>query len=169
MISQSKIIILSLAAAFLMIACGTQRNAANLQDFKDLRELVDSRQFEIQHEWASPLGGGMINLIGNPNHIRFKGDSIDVFLPYFGVRHAGAGYGREGGIRFEGVPSKLNVQENNQNKNIIINFQASKETENLQFSITLFPNGSANTSVNSSQRSSISYRGEIRKLPEERK
>lgn len=150
-----------------IIACGSQQTAVNPEDFDELRKLVESRKFAIEQTWANPMGGGMINLIDNPNHIRVKGDSVDVFLPYFGVRHMGGGYGSEGGIRFEGVPSKFNVKENRDRQRIIVSFEAGKGTENLQFSITLFTNGNANTSVNSSQRNSISYQGELVEFPKQ--
>lgn len=171
----SKILRSRTATAFLtlfiilfIVACGGIRNADTPQDFDELKALVDAREFEIENEWAMPLGRGNMNLIGNPNHIRLKGDSVDIFLPYFGVRHSGGNYGgREGGIIYEGPAEDFNVEAKEEKNRIVVKFQGRHDNENLQFIITLFPGGNAYTSVNSSQRSNISYRGDVKALPEE--
>ncbi len=155
----------------LALACGgikESSSAGDIKDFQKLSKLVNSREFEIEHEWLMPLGGSMINLIGNPNYIRFKGDSVDVFLPYFGVRHSGGGYGRDGGIIYKGPPKNLDITEDTTKNNILINFEGQQNNEILEFFITLFPGGSATTSVSSSQRQSISYRGDVKALPKEK-
>lgn len=164
-----------LLAAFillLVLACGGVKKSGSaeaVKEFQALSELVNSREFEIENEWLMPLGGSMVNLIGNPNYIRFKGDSVEVFLPYYGVRHSGGGYGRDGGIHYKGPAKNLNITEDTAKNNILVNFEGKQAAENLEFFITLFPGGSATTSVRSSQRESISYRGDVRDLPEEMK
>ncbi|UJH91602.1 DUF4251 domain-containing protein [Antarcticibacterium sp. 1MA-6-2] len=142
------------------MACGTSRSTGESNGSGDFEDLITKREFEIENEWLMPLGGSMVNLIGNANYIRVKGDSVDVFLPYYGVRHSGGGYGSEGGIRYEGVPKNFNITHNEQKNNYMLKFEGNHESENLQFMITIFPNGDTNTSVNSSQRASISYRGD---------
>ena len=154
----------------LTLACGGVKDSSSLEsekDFAKLSELVDSREFEIENEWLLPLGGSMINLIGNPNYIRFKGDSLDLFLPYFGVRHSGGGYGRDGGITYKGPAKNLNITKDTAKNNIHLNFEANADNEILEFFITLFPGGSATTFVSSSQRQSISYRGDVKAWQEE--
>lgn len=155
----------------LILSCGGIKKSGseeNLKDFEKLSELVNSREFEIENEWLMPLGGSNINLIGNPNYIRFQGDSVDVFLPYFGVRQSGGGYGGNGGIEYKGPAKSLNITEDTVKRNILINFEGEQNNENLEFFIILFQGGSATTSVSSSQRQSISYRGDVRALPEEK-
>lgn len=154
----------------LILSCGGVRNSSSLEsekDFAKISELVDSREFEIENEWLLPLGGSMINLIGNPNYIRFKGDSVNLFLPYFGVRHSGGAYGRDGGITYKGPAKNLNITKDTAKNNIHLNFEANADNENLEFFITLFQGGSATTFVSSTQRQSISYRGDVKQLPEE--
>lgn len=150
----------------LLQGCGgaKERNEKDLQDLEELMELVASREFEIENTWAIPLGGGRVNLIGNPNSITFKGDSVEVYLPYFGVRHSGGNYGgRDGGIKFEGPVENLVVREDKVKKNIFFTFEQNREIENYEFLIRLYPNRKVYTSVNSSQRNSISYQGEVKK------
>ncbi|MDT0690157.1 DUF4251 domain-containing protein [Salegentibacter sp. F188] len=153
-----------------LMACGGSRNQptdADLRGYEELKEQVNGSGFEIENQWAIPLRGGRINLIGNPNYIRFKGDNVDLFLPYFGERQSGGGYGEGGGIEYDGPTEKLEIIENQQNRNIRIQFEATAGTENLKFYINLHSNGNAETSLNSSQRDAISYRGEAKPLKEE--
>lgn len=161
----------TVSLVFLMlniISCGSSKTEADKDnEFQKLKEQIQNKEFTIENEWLMPLGGNPINLIGNPNFIRFKGDSIELFLPYFGVRHMGGGYGSEGGIKYEGLAKNYLVEENSEDREINLSFETEQDTENLEFKITIFPNGNANTNVNSSQRNNISYQGEIRKQDEE--
>jgi len=160
--------ILSLGLVIMSMSCGGTKNkdsAKELRDFVQLRELVNSREFEIENDWAVPLRLTTINLIGNSNFIRFKGDSVEVFLPYFGVRQSGGGYGSSGGIEYEGPAKDLEIEEDMAKNNILIKFEGRQGSEHLQFIITLFTKGNVSTSVNSSERDPISYWGNVRALP----
>ena len=132
---------LALGLLFMTMSCGSTKNTGNAKDlghFEQLRELVNSRQFEIENDWAVPLRLTTINLIGNTNFIRFKGDSVEVFLPYFGVRHSSGGYDTSGGIEYEGPAIDLEITEDVANNNILIKFEDRQGSEQLQFIITLF-------------------------------
>ncbi len=162
---------LTLGLLLISMSCGSTKNTRgvnDLQNFEQLRELIQSREFEIEHDWAVPLRLTSINLIGNTNFIRFKGDSVTLFLPYFGVRQSGGGYGSSGGIEYEGPAQELSIAEDKVKNNILIKFEGQQGSEHLQFIITLFSKGNASTSVNSSERDHISYWGDVRALPEKR-
>lgn len=166
--------IIPLVLIILITACGGSGRQArmgpvDLQNYEKVKKLVENRRFEIENQWVYPLRGGAINLLDNPNHIRFKGDSVDVFLPYFGVRQMGGGYGTEGGIKYKGPAKDLDITYNDKERKVQVKFQGQQGTENLQFTIILFSNGNANTTVNSSQRDGISYQGFLGPLPEEAK
>lgn len=161
-----KSIFLAVFIMLFMYGCGGAKTSNVPQNFDELREFANNKQFEIQNEWAMPLGQNQINLIGNPNFIRFQGDSVNLFLPYFGVRHSGGGYGGEAGIEYKGPAKDLQIIEQAENKKVIVKFEGQQGTENLDFIVTLYPKGNVSTSVTSSQRNSISYRGFVRPLPE---
>lgn len=153
-------IILFIGALLISLSCGSTQRGAVPKDYDQLESLLDSRQFEIQHDWAIPMRGGNINLTGNSNYIRFQGDSVRIFLPYFGVRQFGGGYGSDGGVQYEGLANELQI--NKEEKRITMEFTGQKSSEDYTFFLTLYPNGSVNTTVNSSQRDNISYRGTMR-------
>ncbi|MFD0975681.1 DUF4251 domain-containing protein [Salinimicrobium gaetbulicola] len=164
--------LLSIILLVLTISCATQQNlrGESPDNFEELKALVNSGDYEIENQWAVPLNGSMIDLIGNTNRIRFEADSIKIYLPYFGVKHSGVDYGgRDGGIKYEGTVEDLDIQEDPVKERINIEFKVSKDNESFDFRIVLFSNGNANTSVNSSARNSISYRGIVRSLPENKK
>lgn len=144
------------------VSCGAGRGSV-VNSYEELENLVDTQNFDIEHEWAMSIGGDRVNLIGNSNFIRFKGDSVDIFLPYFGVRHSGGDYGGDGGIEYKGMAEELNIKKQEDKNRIILEFEGDQSGENLDFMITIFSNGSVNTIVNSSERSSISYQGDVKR------
>lgn len=150
----------------LIYSCGSSQNADKIQEYDELLDLVNSREFMVENEWLQPLTGSRVNLIGNTNYMRFKNDRVDLFLPYYGERHSGGAYDREGGIEYEGPLKNLEIEENPDGRKIQMSFEGQQGSENLWFSLTMFPNGKVDTSVRSSQRNSISYDGELKPLPE---
>jgi hypothetical protein len=150
---------------FLIISCGSNQNSVkSSEDLDRLYNKINENGFQIENEWVIPLGGNMISLVSNPNYIRFENDSVDVFLPYFGERHSGGAYGGSGGIEYEGPARNLRIEKNRDNK-VVVKFNGKQGSELLNFIITIFPGGAASTSVNSSERASISYRGNFGELP----
>jgi hypothetical protein len=146
-------------------ACSSaEKSARSLAQQEKTANIISSGQFEISNSWASPVSGGQINLIGNPNYIKFKNDSVDLFLPYFGVRHSGGAYNSGGGITYKGLAENLESIPDAEKDSQVISFETEKATEDLSFRITIYANGKTNTNVNSSQRSNISYRGEVKEL-----
>lgn len=153
---------------FFMISCGSNRSVNNSVNLDKLYSKVNKSGFEIANEWVIPLGGNMISLVSNPNYIRFENDSVNIFLPYFGERYSGGAYGTSGGgIEYEGPARNLRIEEHRDNK-VVVKFNGKQGSELLNFIVTIFPGGAASTSVNSSERASISYRGNIEELPEEK-
>ena len=155
-----------LFASTILMSCGGSNSILDPQDFGDLEEIVAAGDFEVEHSWAFPNNANNINLIGNPNHIIVKNDSVDVFLPYFGVRHAGGNYGAEGGIIYEGPLRDYEVEENKDKGYIDLKFNGVKDGEEMNFTVTLYPNEKARTRIVSNQRAPISYEGKYR-VPED--
>lgn len=159
-------LLLFLGSFFVISSCGSSRTGETINDYDGLQQLVSSREFEVENQWAQPLTGTRVNLIGNTNYMRFKNDSIELHLPYFGVRHAGGAYDREGGINYKGALKDLEIDERPGQGRILISFEGQQDSEDLWFSLILFSNGKVDTTVKSSQRNTISYDGEVSSLPE---
>ena len=160
--------ITALLIVIVLTACGGTNTQERDANYRSLQEVVSSKKFKIENQWAYPNGGGNINLIGNPNSIKLINDSIDIYLPYFGVRQSGGTYnGAEGGIKYKGPVKNLKIEENNRKGEIKINFEARQNSEDLDFFMTLYPNKKVRTYVILSQRTTISYDGVLKKIEEE--
>jgi hypothetical protein len=167
-------------AISLLGSCGSSKATYTSDDINALRELVDSKSFEIESNWAYPLptvgfnsianagllppgdNATQINLIGNPNYLRIEGDSIKASLPYYGERQISSNYGSANvGILLNGTVKDLAVAFNEKKKRYELRFQANQDTENYQVAINLFPNKQATMNINSTHRTNISYRGVV--------
>lgn len=149
---------------FAFFSCGSMSTTKNPEKIDNL---ISGRHFEIENDWLLTLSGNRINLIGNPNSITFKGDSVNVFLPYFGVRSFGGGYNSENGIKYIGIAKNLEIFENENKESYSIRFKGNSGTEYMDFYITVYANGKTNTSVTTSQRQSISYMGNVKEIAKE--
>ncbi len=147
-----------------------------------LDSLVAKKNFQIESQTAYPQvtsslisiansgllppgeSAGMINLSGNPNYLKMKGDSITAYLPYFGERQMGANTRNNNtGIKFDDISKEYSVEKGKNNSYIIRFTIPDKKNRNEIYNITLqlYPNMRSDIRVNSSQRSQIRYRGTI--------
>lgn len=161
----SKLYISVLFVGFLIFtACKSTKNSAHKEkDWQAVKSWVNGEEFEVEHQWLYPLRGNQINLIGNPNYIRMYKDSVDIFLPYFGVRQFGGGY-NESGINYSGKPKDFSVTTDEATREIEITFEGNYKTEILNFKLNIYPSKTVRTYVQSSHRDNISYQGRIKEL-----
>lgn len=175
-----KFLILSFGL-FSILSCGTSREASS-EDLARLDDMIQDQYFEIEAQWAMPLAtnamnqiaisgllppgdsASQINIQGNSDYFKFEGDTVTADLAYFGERQMGGGYNRNTGIEFKGVPNDLEITNDKEKQHYIINFNIDDDTENYQVSLRLYPNLNALIYVNSTQRNSISYRGNLKDL-----
>ncbi len=157
------IVVVVMITGSFFYSCGSaNRDMTDDPEYRAMVEDVSDMEFEIENEWANPTQYARVNLLGNPNRIKFENDSVDVYLPFFGERYAGGAYDRDGGaIQFKGVPQNLKIQENPEKGTVKVSFEGNRDTENLDFLITIFSNGVARTSVTSTQRETIVYDGRL--------
>ncbi|MFD2726051.1 DUF4251 domain-containing protein [Hyunsoonleella rubra] len=172
---------LILMGTMLCVSCKSSKSTATPAEIEALSLLVESKDFNIESNWAYPQttyamqqvlnsgllfpnnGGSAINLIGNPNFLKISGDSISSFLPYFGERQMQITYnGQDTAIQLNGLMENYEIAEG-KNNSYNISFSANSAVNNERFRvfITLFPNLKSNIRVNSTGRFSIGYSGEI--------
>jgi len=179
---------LLIASLLFLFACGsTQRTVAPSAESRALDQLLATKNFSISADWAYPnatasmaalsntglLGIGntanAINLIGNPNFLKVIGDSISAFLPYYGERQMGAGYGSDNGIEFNGIPETYSLKKDEQKQRYTMEFTISgKTTEVFNVTIDFFPNTTAQINIFSSQRRGIRYQGNVAAVENEK-
>lgn len=155
-------VLFTIISIFLIICISCKTSKNSYTNKTDLLSLVESKAFEIENNWALPLRGGQINLVTNDNHLRFSNDSVQIFLPYFGVRQFSGGYNAEAGIRYSGLVEELEIDSSFTDK-VELEFETNTGTEQIRYILAMYPNGKTNLQLLMNQRDNISYRGFYRK------
>lgn len=162
---KTKLSILLVLSCFLSFSVFAQKKSSKelkaekeLQQQKQIEALIDSKNFVFEAQKLSPRGGRIRMLDYNTYFLKFNQEKVTCDLPFFG-RGYNIGYGSEGGIKFEGTPENIKVEKKNKSYNLKAIVKGKDDVYNLIFSI--FFNGSTTLSVNSNNRSSITYYGEI--------
>ncbi|MFT6797739.1 MAG: hypothetical protein ACJART_002892 [Maribacter sp.] len=180
--------ILIVLAYGLLLSCGsTNKVPQNAETLAVFTNFVEQKVFEFRANTAYPMttqafnsvansgilppgsNSGAIQLIGIPNFIKVYGDSVSGNLPFYGERQFGGGLTSNAGIEFKGIPSAYNQTYNAAKERYDIAFEISDKMERHQINITLFPNRSANVSVNSNQRNTIRYVGTVVAIESDKK
>jgi hypothetical protein len=143
----------------------SEREQNRIEKQKQIEALVNSKEFVFEATYALPQGGKSIYLTGSSYTVKFHPDTIESYLPFFGRAYS-VDYGGEGGIKFCGRPTEFNVVTRKAEKGYDINatIKAPKDYYKLHLSVSSV--GSATLIVDSNQRSSISYQGDIAKFEE---
>lgn len=177
-------IIFSLMIVAMVSSCGAAKEAgmtSRSEAFVD--SLMQSKAFKVVNQWALPTmsssmmklassgimgpgnSGQRIELSGNANFLKFKGDSVHAFLPYFGVRQMGGGYNTDGeGISFDQVAEDLEYKYDRIKERYLIKFKANNGAESFELTLYVFPNKKTTLLVSSSQRDMIRYEGTVNPL-----
>ncbi|MDR6302104.1 DUF4251 domain-containing protein [Mesonia maritima] len=165
---KAKLLIIGFLGSLLLMSCGSQNFSTEETSKKlnSIQELIIKSSVEIENRWMTPLRGNQISLIGNPNYIRIKNDSVNIQLPYFGERQIPGNYiSNGGGIQYKGLAKKFEMTQ--QKKEISIYFEGKHENELLKFYLTIYPNAKVITKVSSSVRDNISYEGFLKEYKKE--
>lgn len=157
---------LIIISSFFLFGCSTAQIKNDKMQSKQeiasdrIGDLLTSQDFEFIANTMLPMGQPSKNLVGNDYSVTFSPEKIVSALPYYGVAHRGVGMGRDKGMRFEGEPKDFLIS-NSKNEYRV---SAVVKTENDSFSISMevSKSGYATLIINSKNRESISYQGEVR-------
>jgi hypothetical protein len=129
-----------------------------LEKQKQIDSLVSSKEFVFVGTFAYPLGYKSVNLASIQNFMRFYPDSIDSDMPFFG-RAYNVEYGGGSGLKFAGKAEDYTMKMTKKNCEIKVTVKGERDVFNIFLSVSF--SGSASLSINSNNRSSISYSGDI--------
>lgn len=130
-----------------------------LQKQKEIQALIDAKNFVFDAEKAYPQGTRMINLDYNTYTLKLNPENVVCDLPFFG-RAFNVAYGSDGGIKFEGKPERITVEQ--KGKKYLIKATVSGTNDVYDLLFTIFNDGGTTVNINSNNRASISYDGNIR-------
>ncbi|MFE3847434.1 DUF4251 domain-containing protein [Flavobacterium sp. LB3P45] len=135
------------------------REARKIEKQKQTDILVNSREFVFVARNASPQGFRNIDLTSNPNCIKFQPDFIKSEMPFFGRAYSGVGYRGDDGLNFEGKAQEYTIKKEKKAYQIKAVVKGQYDVYTMYLSV--FFDSSASLSINSNNRSTISYNGEI--------
>ncbi len=131
------------------------------EDYQRTKELIENGNFVFEADWATSYKGRRVNVAGDSYDLVIKNDSCIAYLPFYGRAFSGAGYGGDGGIKFETENVSYDIKHNDKKVRTKIKFQVKHKSENYDIFLTVYSNGNANLSVSSSNRSTMNYDGKI--------
>jgi hypothetical protein len=133
-----------------------------LEKQKQIALLVASKEFVFATNRVLPQGGRSINLTSD-YFVDFHPEFIKSDLPFFGRAYSGIGYGgSDAGMKFEGKPTVYSIEK--KKKNYVIKADVRGERDSYSMMLLVYFEGSATLSINSNNRSSISYDGDIKEF-----
>jgi hypothetical protein len=138
------------------------KEEAKIEKQKQTALLVNSKEFVFVARTAISQGGRSINLTTDYT-VEFHSDLIKCDLPFYGRAYSGVAYGGDGGMKFEGKPTVFSIEKNK--KAYVIKAEVRGERDSYSLMLSVYFDGSAYLSINSNNRSSISYNGDIEALP----
>jgi hypothetical protein len=181
-------LLIGLIFAMLFSCSNTKYEAmkeAKYQQFNEIKELVADKSFKFIAETAHPMQtyavtqvtnallrntgntAGTIFLSGRGDYIKVDGDIVKAELSYFGeLRFVSSIDPRDSGINFEGEPLNFTITENEKKKTLNLKFDVNTRTDQYNVIMQIYPNKRTNIIINSSNRTSIRYGGEIVRLEE---
>lgn len=164
-----------------VIGC-TSTKMGSPTEIEALKSLMTTKSFEFTADWANPMvtqsltavaNSGLIppgssisriNLAGSSNYLKVFGDSVSANLPYYGERQFGGGYGSSTGIEFKGLADDYVQRFDADKGKYNISFKIKDKAEQYFVMMDVYPNKSTSISVNTSNRLSIRYDGEVESL-----
>jgi hypothetical protein len=163
---KTKLLILLVLSSFLSLPVLAQEKSKKelkaerqLQKQKEIEALIDSKNFVFEAQKVLPQGGRLLNLDYNTYFLKFNETNTTCDLPFFGRGYNIPYGGGDGGVKFEGVPENIQIEKKKKSYNIKATVKGKDDVYNLFLSV--FFDGGATLSVNSNNRASISYDGEI--------
>lgn len=121
--------------------------------------LIASGDFVFVGRWALPMGTGQVSLSSNPNYVRFSSSLMDGYMPYFGTVTAGIGFSGDPTIKFKDTPVSFDLEK--RKKNYQLDAKVKGENDVYRLSLSIRFDGSANLTITSNNRGTISYEGDI--------
>lgn len=141
-----------------MPATAQSRSEKKARIERAVKEAIESKAYKINVNRVQPMRGGSRTLTTDYS-LKVRNDSVYSYLPYFGVGY-NIPYGGGKGLVFSEPITEYKTREFKKGK-VQINFKTCNDEGNYQYSLTIYPNGSATIYVLASNRQPISYTGDM--------
>jgi len=152
------IIILSVKGLVILFFLSAKAHGQDLNK-QQVQNAVQAKAFVFKAQTVMPMSGGSRQLTTEYD-VKFLGDSLVSYLPYFG-RAYNASYGtQDGGINFTSTKFEYKAKAGKKGAwDIAVKPKDAKEVQEMNFTIS--DNGSASLRVTRTNRQPISFYGYI--------
>jgi len=133
------------------------------QKMNEVKNLLESKEFVFNATHALPMGGGSVYL-NYSYDVEVKNDTVDSYLPFYGVAYRLDYGGRDAGFNFTKPAEEYTFEK--EEKGYRVEFEIDKGMDNLNYTFHISDLGYATLNVISTNRQAISYYGRI-EAPEE--
>ena len=141
-------------------SCTSTKEPLSSETWARIENVITSKNFRFDASWAEPIGS-RVSRVSITGFMLMQGDSLQMELPYIGQRQvAQMGVGNQG-MKFEGTATDIKTSRNEKNNHYDLDFKTRNQGESLQCNLRVFSGMRAVLTINSNQRNSISYDGEI--------
>ena len=139
-------------------ASSEERAARAAEQAAKVKAALTARNYKIGIDHMYPMKGGSKS-VSYGYSVEVRNDSLFSYLPYFG-RAFNVPYGGGKGLNFESPIESYQESEMKSGKRHI-EISLTNEEDTYLYTIDVFDNGSSSVGVQSRQRESISYSGEM--------
>lgn len=155
--------LISLIIAVLTLAsCATADKVARDERRREkagmVAESIESGRYRVGVRTAYPVRGGAVQVTGDYG-LEVSGDSVTVYLPYFGRGYT-LPYGGGKGLNFKALTTEYDVRKMKRGRTRV-EFSTRNDEDTYRFTVEVFDNGQVSIDVQPQQRSRISYSGEL--------
>jgi hypothetical protein len=140
-----------------------KRAAREAKLVEDTKTALENKVFVFEATQMLPSGGRSKSLTSEYD-VQIKNDTVVCYLPYFGRAHMASYGSSESPMDFTQPIEDYEFEKTK--KGYEIKFNVKNNSDRLNFIFQIADNGSSTLSVTSSNRSTISYTGNIKKPKE---
>jgi len=163
-----KTLVKILFALFITVTATTPGHAQSkkaIQQAKkaaEIKGLIDAKDYVFQASYMYPSGGGARYLTSSYD-LTVAPDTVEAYLPYWGVAYSGAGYNSsdDNGIKFRST--KFDYKTNaKKDGSYSISIKINDTRNVTQMTLQVYTNGNADLTVISMNRQQIRFNGYIK-------
>lgn len=150
-----------LIATLLVSACTSTQNTTAKASPQAITNAIDSSHWVFTANDVVPQSGTSRNLRGDGYTVVLNNNRLVVQLPYFGQAYSGAAaYATKGPLDFTATDVAIDKQQVKENRwELTIKPKDNAEVQSMNF--TFFSNGSASVSITMTNRSGLSFNGNV--------
>ena len=156
---KSHVVLWSLVVLIFTSACSSLKTAP--EKVNEFTNKLDSKDFTIRFNYANPIRMQQIALTSEYT-LTIKGDSAIAFLPYYGIAYVAPFNSSEGGIKFASKMLNYSKSLNKKGDGWDIRFKINSSEYHYNLFLSVYQNGSSTLQVNSYERDTISFYGEMK-------